>query len=66
VGANQIRGGGISGRSIRAEAVGSPVQKTRPAKSGIEKASELAQNKISVEHETAQQLRGCDSCPHGS
>jgi len=28
VGENQIRGGGIGGRSIRAEAVGSPVEKT--------------------------------------
>jgi len=60
VGENQIRGGGIGGRSIRAEAVGSPVEKAWPVKRGIEKASEVGQKRISVEHETVQQLRGWD------
>ena len=58
VGENQIRGGGIGGRSIRIEAVASPLEKASPVKRGIEKAFAVEQKRISVEHETVQQLRG--------
>lgn len=62
-GENQIRGGGIGGRSVRPEAVVSPVEKAWPVKRGIEKAFEVGQKRISVEHETVQQVRGCDCSP---
>jgi len=65
VGENQIRGGGVGGRSIRADAVASSIAKVRPSKRGIQNLSEIGQKRISVEHETVQQLPGCDSCPHG-
>jgi hypothetical protein len=65
VGENQIRGGGVGGRSIRANAVASSIAKVRPLKRGVENPSEIGQKRISVEHETVQQLLGCDSCPHG-
>jgi hypothetical protein len=65
VGENQIRGGGVGGRSIRADAVVSSIDKVRPLKRGVENFSEVGQNRINVEHETAQQLLGCDSCRHG-
>jgi hypothetical protein len=65
VGENQIRGGGVGGRSIRADAVASSIAKVRPLKRGVENPSEIGQKRISVEHETLQQLRGCDSCLHG-
>ena len=65
VGENQIRGGGVGGRSIRADAVASSIAKVRPLKRGVENPSEIGQKRISVEHETVQQLLGCDSCPHG-
>jgi len=66
VGENQIRGGGDGGRSIRADAVASSIAKVRPLKRGVENPSEVGQKRISVEHETVQQLLGCDSCLHGS
>ena len=63
VGENQIRGGGVGGRSIRADAIASSIAKVWPLKRGVENLSEIGQRRISVEHETVQQLRGCDSCP---
>ena len=65
MGENQIRGGGVGGRSIRIDAVASSITKVWPLKRGAEKRSEIGQKRISVEHETVQQL-GCDSCPHES
>ena len=65
-GENQIRGGGVGGRSIRADAVASSIAKVWPLKRGVENLSEIGQKRISVEHETVQQLLGCDSCPHRS
>ena len=65
VGENQIRGGGVGGRSIRADAVASSIAKVWPLKRGVENLSEIGQKRISVEHETVQQLLVCDSCPHG-
>ena len=58
---NHVRGGGIGGLSIRAEAVVSDVENARPVKPGVKKPSDVGQKRISVEHETVQQLRGCDS-----
>jgi len=66
VGENQIRGGGVGGRSIRADAVASSIAKVWPLKRGVENLSEIGQRRISVEHETVQQLRGCGSCPQRS
>ena len=66
VGENQIRGGGVGGRSIRADAVASSIAKVWPLKCGVDNLSEAGQKRISVAHETVQQLRGCDSCPHRS
>ena len=63
---NQIRGGGVGGRSIRADAVASSIAKVWPLKRGVENLSEIGQKRISVEHETVQQLVGCDSCPQRS
>ena len=65
MGENQIRGGGVGGRSIRADAVASSIAKVWPLKRGVGNLSEIGQKRISVEHETVQQLLGCDSCPHG-
>jgi hypothetical protein len=66
VGENQTRGGGVGGRSIRADAVASSIVKVRPLKCGVGNPSEIGQKRISAEHETVQQLLGCDSCPHRS
>ena len=66
LGENQIRGGGVGGRSIRADAVALSIAKVWPLKRGVENLSEIGQKRISVEHETVQQLLGCDSCPHRS
>ena len=66
VGENQIRGGGVGGRSIRADAVAPSIANVWPLKRGAENLSEIGQKRISVEHETVQQLPGCDLCPHGS
>ena len=66
VGENQIRGGGVGGRSTRADAVASSIAKVWPLKCGVDNLSEAGQKRISVAHETVQQLRGCDSCPHRS
>jgi hypothetical protein len=66
MGENQIRGGGVGGRSIRADAVASSIAKVWPLKRGVENLSEVGQKRMSVEHETVQQLRGCDLCSHGS
>ena len=63
---NQIRGGGVGGRSIRADAVASSIAKVWPLKRGVENLSEIGQKRIRVEHETVQQLLGCDSCPQRS
>jgi hypothetical protein len=62
-GENQIRGGGVGGRSIRADAVASSIANVRPLKRGVENPSEIGQKRISVEHETVQQLLGCDVLP---
>ena len=62
---NQIRGGGVGGRSIRVDAVASSIAKVCPLKCGVGNPLDIGQKGISVEHETAQQLLGCDSCPHG-
>jgi hypothetical protein len=37
-----------------------------PLKRGVENLPEIGQKRISVEHETVQQLLVCDSCPHRS
>jgi len=66
MGENQIRGGGVGGRSIRADAVASSMTKVWPLKRGVDKLSVVGQKRISVEHETVQQLRGCDLCPQRS
>ena len=63
VGENQIRGGGVGGRSIRIDTVASSIAKVWPLKRGVENLSEVGQKRISVEHETVQQLLGWDSCP---
>jgi hypothetical protein len=65
VGENQTRGGGVGGRSILADAVASSIAKVWPSKGGVENPSEVGQKRISVEHETVQQLLGCDSCRQG-
>jgi hypothetical protein len=65
VGENQIRGGGVGGRSIRVDAVASAIAKVWPLKCGVGSPSEIGQKRISVEQETVQQLLGSDSCPHG-
>jgi hypothetical protein len=66
MGENQIRGGGVGGLSMRADAVASWIAKVWPLKRGVGNVSEIGQKSISVEHETVQQLLGCDLCPHGS
>jgi hypothetical protein len=66
MGESQIRGGGVGGRSIRADAVASSIAKVWLSKRGAENWSEVGQKRLSVEHETVQQLRGCDLCSHGS
>jgi hypothetical protein len=58
MGENQIRGGGVGGRSIRANAVASLIAKVRPLKRGEENSSEVGQKRISVEHESVQQTLG--------
>jgi len=65
MGENQIRGGGVGGRSILADAVASSIARVWPLKRGVENLSEVGQKRLSVEHETVQQLLGCDSCRHG-
>jgi hypothetical protein len=65
VGKNQIRGGGVGGRSIRADAVASSIARVWPLKRGVDNLSEVAQKRLSVEHATVQQLPGRDSCLHG-
>ena len=65
VGENQIRGGGVGGRSIRVDAVASSIAKVWPLKCGVGNPFEIGQKRISVEHETVQQLLGCDLCGHG-
>ena len=66
MGENQIRGGGVGGRSIRADAVASSIAKVRLSNRGVDNLSEAGQKRISVEHETVQQLPGCGSCPQRS
>ena len=63
---NQIRGGGVGGCSIRSDAVASSTARVWALKDGVENFSEMGQKRISVEHETVQQLLGCDLCPQGS
>jgi hypothetical protein len=62
-GENQIRGGGVGGRSIRSDAVASSIAKVWPLNCGAENFSEVEQKRFNVEHETVQQLLGCDSRP---
>ena len=40
---NQIRGGGVGGRSIRADAVASSIGNVWPLKRGVENLSEIGQ-----------------------
>jgi hypothetical protein len=63
---NQIRGGGVGGRSNRADAVASFMAKVWLTNPGVDNLSEAGQKRISVEHATVQQLLGWDSCPHRS
>ncbi len=65
VGENQIRGGGVGGRSNREDAVALSIASVRPLRLGAGNRSEIGQKRISVEHETVQQLLGCDSCRQG-
>lgn len=65
VGENQIRGGGVGGRSIRVDAVASSIAKVWPLKCGVGNPFEIGQKRTTVEHETVQHLLGCDSCRHG-
>ena len=57
---NHLRGGGTGGLSIRAGAAVSAVENAWPVKPGVKTPSDVGQKRISVEHETVQQLRGCD------
>jgi hypothetical protein len=66
MGENQIRGGGVGGRSIRADAAASSIAKVCLSNPGVDNRSEAEQKRISVEHETVQQLLGCGSCPQRS
>jgi len=63
LGETQIRGGGVRGRSIRANGVASSIANVRPLKRGVGNPSEIGRKRISVEHETVQQLPGCDVSP---
>jgi hypothetical protein len=65
MGEDQIRGGGVGGRSIRADAVASSIANVRPSNRGMGNPSDIGQKRISVEHETVQQLLGCDWFLHG-
>jgi len=65
LGENQIRGGGVGGCSIRSDAVASSLAKVWLLKGGVENFSEIGQKRISVEHDTVQQLLGCDLCSQG-
>jgi len=65
MGENQIRGGGVGGCSIRADAVASSIANVWPLKRGVKNLLEIGQKRIRVEHETVQQFLGCDSCLHG-
>jgi len=65
MGEDQIRGGGVGGRSIRADAVASSIANVGPSKRGVGNLSDIGQKRISVEHETLQQLLGCDWFLHG-
>ena len=65
-GESQIRGGGVGGRSIRADAIASSIAKVCLTNPGVDNLSEAGQKRISVEHEIVQQLPGCDWCPHQS
>jgi hypothetical protein len=66
MGENQTRGGGVGGRSIRADTVASSIAKVWLLKRGVENLSAVGQKRLSVEHETVQQLLGCELCLHGS
>jgi hypothetical protein len=64
---NQIRGGGVGGRSIRTDAVASSIAKVWPLKRGVENLSEVGRKRISVEHERCNNcwaaIHGCsDGC----
>jgi hypothetical protein len=65
MGEDQIRGGGVGGRSIRADAVASSIANVRPSNRGVGNPSDIGQKRISVEHETVQQRLGCDWFLHG-
>ena len=65
-GESQMRGGGVGGRSIRADAIASSIAKVCLTNPGVDNLSEAGQKRISVEHDTVQQLLGCDWCPHPS
>jgi hypothetical protein len=57
------RGGGTGGRSLRTDAMESVVKTIRSVVDGIDKVSRGAQKRINAEHDTGQQLIGCDSSP---
>src|SRR5215831_12634027 len=63
MGENQIRGGGVGGCSTRVDAVASSTAKVWPFKREVRNRSEIGQKRISVEHETVQQLLRCDVSP---
>ena len=63
MGENQIRGGGVGGCSTRVDAVASSTAKVWPFKREVRNRSEIRQKRISVEHETVQQLLRCDVSP---
>jgi hypothetical protein len=65
VGENQIRGGGVGGRSIRSDAVASSIARVWPLNCGAGNFSKVGQKRFNVAHETVQQLGGCDPCPQG-
>ena len=66
IGENQIRGGGVGGRSTRADAIASSIAKVWPLSRGINNFFEIGQKRVSVEHVAVQQLLlGCDWCRHG-
>ena len=62
VGETQIRCGGVGGRSVRANGIASSIANVRPLK-WVGNPSEIRQKRISVEHETVQQLPGCGLSP---
>lgn len=55
---NQLRGGGVGGRSTRANAVALSIANVPPLKLGVGNPPGIGQKRISVVQETVQQLPG--------